>query len=407
MMITENSSGMLPPGGLDTHSSCMLAARGPSPDPGYPGQDLSKRLSPDSRYSHHELSKGHSPEMSYSRQDLKCPSPDDVYPRSEPDSHSDDPDTKHPILPGQEDEDIQIDPAKFSGTSTLSQQKRRFADVKPPYSYIALITMSLESSTAGMMTLNEIYAFIMDRFPYFKNNQQRWQNSIRHNLSLNDCFIKVPRAPGKPGKGNYWALHPACGDMFSNGSFLRRAKRFKLPRQPKLSTQDQQYGQMSAYSPFGLYGASTASYKPYPALNPLGLSSFPQGLSGAAPQQYGGLPTGLGSKPSDWPPVTSSPSPGPASSYTSHYYAHAHSSGFGAGGYIPQSVGAAMPSSTGPLGGGGLGSTALGGMGAMGGMGSMGSMGSMASMGGYGASFQQNLYSSSHYSNQFRLPAGQ
>ncbi|ELU18648.1 hypothetical protein CAPTEDRAFT_131123, partial [Capitella teleta] len=116
----------------------------------------------------------------------------------------------------------------MSGTSTLSQQKRRFADVKPPYSYIALITMSLESSTSGMMTLNEIYAFIMKRFPYFKDNQQRWQNSIRHNLSLNDCFLKIPRAPGRPGKGNYWALHPSCGDMFANGSFLRRAKRFKL-----------------------------------------------------------------------------------------------------------------------------------------------------------------------------------
>ena len=67
------------------------------------------------------------------------------------------------ISTGQEVEDEDLDPAKFSGTSTLSQQKRRFADVKPPYSYIALITMALESSSAGMMTLNEIYAFIMNR----------------------------------------------------------------------------------------------------------------------------------------------------------------------------------------------------------------------------------------------------
>lgn len=86
--------------------------------------------------------------------------------------------------------DTVIDLAHLSGTSTLSQQKRRFAEVKPPYSYIALITMAIESSSTGMMTLNEIYHFIEERFPYFKENTQRWQNSIRHNLSLNDCFIK-------------------------------------------------------------------------------------------------------------------------------------------------------------------------------------------------------------------------
>jgi len=80
------------------------------------------------------------------------------------------------------------------------------------------------------MTLSEIYQFIMDRFPYYRENTQRWQNSLRHNLSFNDCFIKLPRRPDRPGKGSYWALHPACGDMFDNGSFLRRRKRFKVQR---------------------------------------------------------------------------------------------------------------------------------------------------------------------------------
>lgn len=68
---------------------------------------------------------------------------------------------------------------------------------------------------------------LLGRFPYYKEKFPAWQNSIRHNLSLNDCFIKVPREPGNPGKGNFWTLDPLAEDMFDNGSFLRRRKRYK------------------------------------------------------------------------------------------------------------------------------------------------------------------------------------
>lgn len=111
--------------------------------------------------------------------------------------------------------------------------RESYGDQKPPYSYISLTAMAIWSSAEKMLPLNEIYRFITDRFPYYRKNTQRWQNSLRHNLSFNDCFIKVPRRPDRPGKGAYWALHPQAFDMFENGSLLRRRKRFKLHKTQK------------------------------------------------------------------------------------------------------------------------------------------------------------------------------
>ncbi|KAK8395585.1 hypothetical protein O3P69_005589 [Scylla paramamosain] len=111
--------------------------------------------------------------------------------------------------------------------------RESYGEQKPPYSYISLTAMAIWNSAEKMCTLAEIYKFIMDNFPYYRKNTQRWQNSLRHNLSFNDCFIKIPRRPDRPGKGAYWTLHPSAMNMFENGSFLRRRKRFKIPRDEK------------------------------------------------------------------------------------------------------------------------------------------------------------------------------
>lgn len=127
---------------------------------------------------------------------------------------------------------------------------------------------------------------------------RRWQNSLRHNLSFNDCFVKIPRRPDRPGKGAYWALHPAALDMFENGSFLRRRKRFKLPAADRAlleATFGRSSSSMSAAdSPSPSHGLSSHVHTPprdtVTATSPIAareqsLSPPPQTLSLSHPQR--------------------------------------------------------------------------------------------------------------------------
>ncbi|XP_061681670.1 forkhead box protein E3 [Syngnathoides biaculeatus] len=188
---------------------------------------------------------------------LQARSKDGVLIKSEPRGNS--PDADDGVVLGQTDQEHLPTGSR--------RRKRPVQRGKPPYSYIALIAMAIANSPERKLTLGGIYKFIMERFPFYRENSKKWQNSIRHNLTLNDCFVKIPREPGRPGKGNYWTLDPAAEDMFDNGSFLRRRKRFKR----------------TDVSTYPAYIQSSSAFTP----TPMGRPSYANNL-------YAGIGTGYG-----------------------------------------------------------------------------------------------------------------
>ena len=104
------------------------------------------------------------------------------------------------------------------------------ARTKPPFSYAALIGQAIFSTPNHRMSLADIYTHIMTIYPFYKKQDAGWQNSIRHNLSLNECFMKTQRAPDEPGKGCLWSVLPGTEEQFTGGNFYKKGK---IPKSAK------------------------------------------------------------------------------------------------------------------------------------------------------------------------------
>lgn len=177
----------------------------------------------------------------------------------------------------------------FSSNSQPAESDRL---EKPPYSYVALIAMAIKQSRDQRLTLGGIYDFIMSKFPYYEKNKKGWQNSIRHNLSLNECFVKVPKDTDRERKGNFWILDHEFDDMFEKGNYRRRrrARRpHRAPIAPYLAGNPEDYPEPFYLQPcVSSWGLCQRSPAGYPAS---------QVVPGVSP----GVPVGSCSSPAHFP----------------------------------------------------------------------------------------------------------
>ncbi|KAI9271688.1 fork head domain-containing protein, partial [Phascolomyces articulosus] len=106
---------------------------------------------------------------------------------------------------------------------------------RPPFSYSSLIAQAILEADQERMTLQEIYKWIKEKYPALYDVEDTgWQNTIRHNLSLNKCFKKIPKAEldgsNSRGKGGYWTVDPNYMEKFKNGAFAKGSSSILLSK---------------------------------------------------------------------------------------------------------------------------------------------------------------------------------
>lgn len=114
-------------------------------------------------------------------------------------------------------ESIPTNPDDMMSSSDNPSSKDTQLLSKPSLSYIALISKVILSSPSQKLNLASIYRAMEERFPYLRSRGPGWRNSVRHNLSVNDCFVKVSRC--EDGRGHYWGVHQAHLRDFQQGNF--------------------------------------------------------------------------------------------------------------------------------------------------------------------------------------------
>lgn len=115
---------------------------------------------------------------------------------------------------------------------TIDYQDDSSSHVKPAYTYGQLISQALMTSENEMATLNDIYEYMKRNYAHYRRPEfyKGWQNSIRHNLSLNAGFKVRQRGPDDTGKGGYWCFTPDLRDSMIADAWGPKSARKSPPK---------------------------------------------------------------------------------------------------------------------------------------------------------------------------------
>lgn len=134
---------------------------------------------------------------------------------------------------------------KYMTGNEIAIQEREFKDGISPGtnvtvnrfpSYTEMIAKILLSDMFTAKTLQDIYKNMEEMYPFLRQRGRSWKNSVRHTLSLNECFLKVPREDS--GQKCNWTVHPKYLHRFSIGNFKNLRSLSKRDRDTKSRAND-------------------------------------------------------------------------------------------------------------------------------------------------------------------------
>ena len=107
----------------------------------------------------------------------------------------------------------------FSSVTDVASTMKASEGIELPYSAVVLIAMAISQSAHKKLSLGNICEVILQKFPYYQKHETVLRRSVRHNLGVNDCFVKVslecyPQGEADDHKECLWKLDSSSAEMF-------------------------------------------------------------------------------------------------------------------------------------------------------------------------------------------------